>query len=566
MSDIYFLVLRRLRIPLILLISVYAIATLGMTLIPGTTPEGEEWRMSFFHAFYFVSFMGTTIGFGEIPYPFNDTQRAWVLVCIYTSVISWLYGIGTVLRLLQDQTFINAVAQKAFQRSIKHLKRPFYVICGFGETGRLINQGLSELNIQTVIIDHDIERIRSIELEDLATDPIEMTADITEPRNLQSSGIDKEYCKGVVAVTHDDHTNLQVAVASKLIHQNVNVICRSEIQDEADNMASFGTNAIINPYHTFARRLNLLSHNPDLYQIQSWFINQHSPEHISEKAFTRGLPKGKWVLCGYGRFGKAIHSLLESDEIEIVIVDNNPIENGAPEDCIIGRGTEAHTLTQAGIADASVVIAATDDDANNLSIIITAQQLNNEIMTVGRVNKEANHSLFVDAQCDYAMRRSQIIANQVLTIISRPLVSKFIKYSSSLNLEETKKLIENIYTITKNTAPVTWRLVIDKSNAPAIAQFLTDGGKLTIGQLCSNEVLPQIKSIPLLLERNGVSHLMPEHDRELRVNDEILWCGKRGHKNLAQRLKDNDELLDTLVNKNNHHIPLLRWLARRKQL
>ena len=231
MSDIYFLVLRRLRVPLILLISVYAIATLGMTLIPGTTPEGEEWRMSFFHAFYFVSFMGTTIGFGEIPYPFNDTQRAWVLVCIYTSVISWLYGIGTVLRLLQDQTFINAVAQKAFQRSIKHLKSPFYVICGFGETGRLINQGLSELNIQTVIIDHDIERIRSIELEDLATDPIEMTADITEPRNLQLSGIDKEYCKGVVAVTHDDHTNLQVAVASKLIHQNVNVICRSEIQD-----------------------------------------------------------------------------------------------------------------------------------------------------------------------------------------------------------------------------------------------------------------------------------------------------------------------------------------------
>ena len=97
MSDIFFLVLRRLRVPLILIILVYSVATLGMALIPGTTLDGDVWHMSFFHAFYFVSFMGTTIGFGEIPYPFNDAQRAWVLVCIYTSVITWLYGIGTCL-------------------------------------------------------------------------------------------------------------------------------------------------------------------------------------------------------------------------------------------------------------------------------------------------------------------------------------------------------------------------------------------------------------------------------------------------------------------------------------
>ena len=564
MSDIFFLVLRRLRIPLILLILVYAIATLGMTLIPGTTPEGEVWYMGFFHAFYFVSFMGTTIGFGEIPYPFNDAQRAWVLVCIYTSVITWLYGIGTMLKLLQDETFINAVAQNAFQRSIQRINQPFYVLCGYGETGRIINHGLAELGIQTVIIDKDIERIRSIELENLSIDPIEMTADITEPRNLQASGIDSPFCQGVIALTGDDHINLQVAITSKLIHQSVKVICRSEIQDEADNMASFGTNVIINPYLTFARRLNLLTHNPDLHKIHNWFINQQSTEHISQKTFSEGLPKGKWILCGYGRFGKAIYSLLNSEEIEITLVDNNPIENQVPEDCIIGRGTEAHTLMQAGIEQASVVIAATGDDANNLSILITAQQLNNQIMTIGRVSKEANHSLFVDAECDYVMRRSQIMANQALTIITRPLVNKFIKYSSSLSRQDTLALIENINEITNGQAPVTWRLVIDKVNAPAITTFIKNGGNLTIEQLCSNLLLPRSNSIPLLLERNGVSHIMPDIDYELRTGDEILWCGKRHNKNLAHRLKDNGELLDTLINKNPHHIPLLRWLHRRR--
>ncbi|MEO0369068.1 MAG: ion channel [Pseudomonadota bacterium] len=105
MSDIFFLLLKRLRTPLIILVFVYAVSITGMTLIPGIDPDGKPWRMSFFHAFYFVSFMGTTIGFGEVPYPFTDEQRLWVSVCIYTSVIAWLYAIGSMLRLVQDPLF-----------------------------------------------------------------------------------------------------------------------------------------------------------------------------------------------------------------------------------------------------------------------------------------------------------------------------------------------------------------------------------------------------------------------------------------------------------------------------
>ena len=89
-----FLLLRRLRSPLIVLIVVYAVAVFGFTLIPGVDDQGRPWRMGFFHAFYFVSFLGTTIGLGEIPYPFTDAQRLWALLSIYATVVAWLYGIG----------------------------------------------------------------------------------------------------------------------------------------------------------------------------------------------------------------------------------------------------------------------------------------------------------------------------------------------------------------------------------------------------------------------------------------------------------------------------------------
>ena len=150
------------------------------------------------------------------------------------------------------------------------------------------------------------------------------------------------------------------------------------------------------------------------------------------------LPKGRWIICGYGRLGKAIQSYLSKDDIDIIVVDPEPDARGAPAGSIVGRGTEADTLHEAGIMDASVIVAASDDDANNLSVLITAQLINEDIYTIGRVSKEANQTLFMQAKCDYIMRRSLLVANQSLTSISRPLVSKFIKYSSSLSSDNTK--------------------------------------------------------------------------------------------------------------------------------
>ncbi len=564
MSDIFFLVLRRFRTPLIILISVYAVASFGMTLIPGITPDGEVWHMSFFHAFYFVSFMGTTIGFGEIPYEFSDAQRAWVLVCIYTSVISWLYAIGNLLTLLQDETFQRAVSHRVFQRSIERISLPFYIICGYGETGRIINRGLAEFGMQTVIIDQDHNSTSSLELEDLSIPSIVLNADITEPSNLTSAGINHPNCQGVIAVTNHDHTNLQIAVASKLVNPKIPVICRSEIQDEADNMASFGTNAIINPYQTFAQRLSLLMRNPSLHRIQNWFINQHSIEHISGNIAEQGLPKGRWIICGYGRLGKAIQSELANDNIEIIIIDPNPDNHDAPDNIIAGRGTEAQTLHEAGVMDATVIIAASDDDANNLSVLITAKQLNKNITTIARVSKEANHVLFEHANCDYILRRSQVVANETLTVISRPLVTKFIKFSGTLSDDEIQDLIDQICTLTKNTDPITWRLIVNEDNAPALVRFINQDRSLTVANISRSQRLVRSRCIPLLLQRGSITNLLPNPDMLLEIGDEILFCGRRNSPILAQQLANNIELVDSLVNNNPHHIPLLRWLSRRQ--
>ena len=119
MENIVFLIFRRMRQPLLTLLVVYAVAILGLVLIPGQDADGNLWHMSIFHAFYFVSFMATTIGFGEIPYAFSDAQRLWVTCSLYATVIAWIYAIGTILALVQDRTFQEAIAETRFTRHIR---------------------------------------------------------------------------------------------------------------------------------------------------------------------------------------------------------------------------------------------------------------------------------------------------------------------------------------------------------------------------------------------------------------------------------------------------------------
>ena len=77
-SSTIFLVMRRMRAPLITLIVIFSVSVIGLTLITGVDANGQPARISLFESFYFMSYTATTIGFGELPWPFTPAQRLWV--------------------------------------------------------------------------------------------------------------------------------------------------------------------------------------------------------------------------------------------------------------------------------------------------------------------------------------------------------------------------------------------------------------------------------------------------------------------------------------------------------
>src|SRR5215217_5825306 len=159
-----FLVLRRMRVPLIVLIVIFSVSVLGLTLIPGQDADGKPWRMGFFDAFYVMSYTATTIGFGEIPYPFTYNQRMWVTISIYLTVIGWAYAIGSLLSLLQDRAFRHALALQQFRRKVARLREPFVLVAGYGRTGELVSHAFDALGRRIVVMDSSHDRIDDLEL------------------------------------------------------------------------------------------------------------------------------------------------------------------------------------------------------------------------------------------------------------------------------------------------------------------------------------------------------------------------------------------------------------------
>ena len=355
MNYVAYLILRRLRAPIITLIVIYSISMLGYVLIPGVDSEGNAYRMNFFHAFYFVSFMGSTIGFGELPYEFTAAQRFWTLFCIYATVVGWIYSIGAVIAILRDQTFVNLIRRTRFRHRVQNLREPFYLVCGYGHTGSAVVADLCRRGIQSVVVEVDPSRIDTLELDSLPFDVPRLCADAGEPDILRDAGIEHAKCIGSLCLTDDDHVNLYIALASKLLSPQRMVLSRVASQEYAGNLKSFGTDHVIDPFETFADYLTNAVVAPYRQLVYNWLI---SPQHRSLQSMV--IPhNGRWIICGFGRLGKAIQKRFEAKGLETVIIEPDPEGQNVKDDyrVVKGLGTEATTLVEAGIQNAVGIVA-----------------------------------------------------------------------------------------------------------------------------------------------------------------------------------------------------------------
>lgn len=531
MNPVTSLILRQMRAPLIVIVAVFSIATLGMVLIPGVDDQGQVWRMDFFHALYFVSFTATTIGFGEIPYPLTDAQRLWALLTIFFSVIGWFYALTKIVSLVQTPLFKKAVIHSNFKRSLNQIHESFYLICGFGETGSDLVEGLANKDIRCVVIDSSQTAIDSLEIQNYLSYVPGIEADAMNPEQLAYAGLSRRLCKGIIAITNSDKCNLKIAITAKLLHPKITVICRTEHKDFEENMKSFNTDHTINPYDTFAHSFAMAMKSSSLHLLNEWLTGVPDTTLNIPIVFT----KGHWILCGYGRLGQRIYSILKQHNHSVTIIDtiaelkdefhkNNPNDK---TEFIIGTGTDAETLKKAGVVNAVGLIAGSNNDSNNLSCIMTAQMFNSNLIIIARQNEMINKELFNSSHADIIMHPSEIVARRIRTLLTNPLLIDFLDECFKQSNEWINITISKLSGAISEVKPHCWTVTISEDQSPAIYRIISMGRKVKLGDILKSPIQRQqdLCCLPLMVERNGNKILSPNDDFMIQADDQILFCG-----------------------------------------
>lgn len=540
MDSILFLILRRMRRPLIAIILSFAIAIIGLTLMPGVDDKGNPWRMDVFQAFYVISYTATTIGFGEIPYPYSHAQRLWMTLSIYLTVIPWFYALGKIITLLQDTALRQAIITERFAKSVRMLQEPFYILCSYGESASVLAKALDDKGMRVVVIESLQERLNELELSDTKNIIPSLCADAKLPETLVHAGVHHPLCSGVVTLTDNDQVNLAVAVSVKLMNPDLPVLARAEREDIAANMASFGTDHIINPYVLFGEQLAIRVHAIGTYILHEWLTGVPGDTLPPPQC----PPIGKWIVCGYGRFGKAVVSNLEREHMTTTIVEAMPELTGC-QNCIVGSGTEAKTLIEAGVYDAVGIVAGTDNDINNLSIVMTAYELNPKLFVIVRKNRRHNNALFKKFDANITMQPHDIIAHECLAHMISPLLAQFLALARNRSNAWANALVSQLVSVVGEAVPETWAITIDSKTASAVTNFIQQNRGITLMHLMQNptnrqELLP---AVPLILLRNNEPWLLPTGSTLLKDGDQILFCGTLIAKSIQPRLlKSHNDL------------------------
>jgi Trk K+ transport system NAD-binding subunit len=542
-TSILFLVLRRMRVPLITIILVYAVSIFGMTQIPGIDAEGRPTPpMSVFHALYFISYTATTIGFGEIPSAFSDAQRMWVIVAIHLTVIGWTYAVLTLLSLFQDASFQRALASIRFERRVRRTGEPFFLILGCGDTGQRLIRILDWINLRFVVVEQDAARIDALELEDFRSDAPVICADARSPQVLIDAGLGHRHCVAVLALTDDDRANVAIAAAARLLAPRLPVLARAHTPATAENLRSFGVEHVIEPFSTFADHLALAMRAPGCYRLHRWLTAPPDTELDVEHEPPRGL----WVVCGYGRFGRRIAQTLVGQQVELRIIDT--VEQDGVQ-VVLGIGTEREVLELAGIAQATGIVAGTDDDIANIAILAMARQLNPGLFTVARQNESVNQVLFERIQAHLVMRPSALIAAEALARLTTPLLDRFIEAMHRQTDAWADEVILRLTERTGTRAPKLWSIALDATDAPAISEAVSNvGTPMTIGDLlrdptARDEPLP---ARALMLVRADTQVLIPDERMRLMPQDRLLFAGRGEARRALELSQHNFNLVEYL--------------------
>jgi voltage-gated potassium channel len=137
-----------------------------------------------------------------------------------------------------------------------------------------------------------------------------------------------------------------------------------------------------------------------------------------------------YIVCGYGRVGRAAARELQQAGVPLAVVDRNPekvdraIRDGMP--ALAGDSTKDATLEELGIRRAKALVGALATDADNLFLILSAKTLNPDLKVAARVGEEEAEAKLRRAGADTIYAPYTNAGHQLARSLVMPHVVQFL--------------------------------------------------------------------------------------------------------------------------------------------
>ena len=180
-------------------------------------------------------------------------------------------------------------------------------------------------------------------------------------------------------------------------------------------------------------------------------------QRVNELRFKRILRKMKdhVILCGYGRVGQEISKQIKTQNIPIVVVENDTDRKKIAEEngleVLFADATLDETLNLAGLNTCKSLVVTLPNDAANLYVVLSAKSIRNSVKVIARAGTEESASKLRLAGANIVVSPYIAAGRAMASMALRPIAIDFLDLLAGSQCEIEEFELSNDISLFENS-------------------------------------------------------------------------------------------------------------------
>lgn len=217
-----------------------------------------------------------------------------------------------------------------------------------------------------------------------------------------------------------------------------------------------------------------------------------------------------YILCGFGRVGQEIARELRERGAAFVVIEERPeqaeLARAFGYSVVEGDASQERSLVQAGITRARSLLAASDSDAGNTFITLTARSVNPGCFIVSRVASPYNEEKLRLAGADRVLSLYSMGGRRMVLLALQPLAADFMDTLAAGRTGD-QVLAEIEVDAPSRLAGLTCGTLVSGARNATVLGIRRSDGTLTVGPR-SSQILDEGDIVIVMAEEGDLARLM----------------------------------------------------------